>query len=198
MSPEKLERRLASYISLYIGLCSTCPEQPTNHSTRSTQEGEGRGEWQFPVGTSAWLESTQLPCQYPPAHQVIQYTYTLWVHVLPLVSVDQHTLMGFLRGYKGTEEGLEKEWEALVPRNSLNASALCFTSIKGLLTTNRPKKVSDMHPWQWTYHCKISSNEKVTTEVLITALCLFQWQLEEYFKLHRYQNQGYFKVTSFP
>lgn len=30
-----------SSISLYIGLCSPCPEQPTNQCTRPVQEGEG-------------------------------------------------------------------------------------------------------------------------------------------------------------
>lgn len=97
-------------LALYIGLRLPCPEQPTNHSTRSTQRGEAG--WRFPVGPCAWLESTQLPCQYPPAHQVIQYTCALWVHVPPRVSADQHALMGFLGGYEGTEEGMKKEWDA--------------------------------------------------------------------------------------
>ncbi len=111
----------------------------TNQSLYKIHTGMGgEGEWQFPVGTGAWLESTQLPCQYPPAHQVIQYTYTLWVHVPPPVSADQHTLMGFLWGRKGTEEGVEKEWEAL--RNSMHSAALCFTPIKGLLTTDMLEK----------------------------------------------------------
>lgn len=125
----------------------------TNQSLYKIRIGrEGEGEWQFPVGTSAWLESTQLPCQYPPVHQVIQYTYTLWVHVPSPVSADQHTLMGFLWGYKGTEEGVKKEWEARVLKNSLHTVALCFTPAKGLLTTDRPQKVCDMHLWQWKSH----------------------------------------------
>lgn len=131
----------------------------TNQSLNKIHTGwGGEGEWQFPVGTSAWLESTQLPCQYPPAHQVIQCTYTLWVHVPPPVSADQHTLMGFLWGYKGTEEGVEKEWEAQVLKNSPHAAALCFTPIKCLLTTDSPQKVCDMHPWQWKYNFKGSWN----------------------------------------
>lgn len=113
----------------------------TNQSLYKIHTGRGGvGEWQFPMDMSAWLESTQLPCQYPPAHQVIQYTYTLWVHVPPLVSVEEHTLMGFLRGYKETEEGVGKEWEAQVQKNSLHTTSLCFTSIKGLVTTDNLKK----------------------------------------------------------
>lgn len=120
----------------------------TNQSLYKIHTGRGgEGEWQFPVGTGAWLESTQLPCQYPPAHQVIQYTCTLWVHVPPPLSADQHTLMGILWGYKGTEEGVEKEWEAL--RNSMHTAALCFTPIKGLLQLTYLKK------------CVICTNENI-------------------------------------
>lgn len=80
----------------------------TNQSLYKIHPGTGgEGEWQFPVGPSAWLESTQLPCQYPPVHQVIRYTYTLRVDVPPVVPVGHDTLMSFLRGYKGTEEGVE-------------------------------------------------------------------------------------------
>lgn len=40
-------------------------------------------------------------------HQVIRYTCTLRVHVPPVVPVGHRTLMSFLRGHKGSEEGVE-------------------------------------------------------------------------------------------
>lgn len=69
-----------SYNSLYIGLCSPCPEQPTNHSTRSTQEREGRVN-----GSSQWA----------PALDWSRHNYH--VNILQCIKwYDTHTLLGWM------------------------------------------------------------------------------------------------------
>lgn len=129
----------------------------TNQSLYKIHPGKGgEGEWQFPVGTSAWLESTQLPCQYPPVHQVIRYTYTLRVHVPPVVPVDRDTLMSFLRGYKGTEEGVKvgmrerRYWSSLsvLRRRKKKPTSLQTYGIH----THDSKNMSSKVPDKWEKH----------------------------------------------
>lgn len=134
-----------SYISLYIGLCSPCPEQPTNHSTRSTQEGEGRVN-----GSSQWA----------PALDWSRHNY----HVNILLRIrwyNTHMLSGRMFPHQsqwtnilwwvsyGAIKELRRVWrrnERRRYRGTLHTAALCFTPIKGLLTTDRPQKVCGMHP----------------------------------------------------
>lgn len=146
VSLVELEHRLVE-LHIRVRWAVFIMSRATNQSLQKILTGSwGEGEWQFPVGTSAWLESTQLPCQYPPVHQMIRYTHTLQVYVPQPVSADRHTLMGFLRDYKGTEEtGVEKRITGTGTEDPC-VPLHCSTPIKGVLTTGRPQQVCDKHP----------------------------------------------------